>query len=81
MNIVFDLEVRQPCPHARVVYDLFQVMAKYGREVMDRDGWMRPISYATTNRRAGSSSRYAGCRCAIRKTCASANCRSTCKNS
>jgi transposase len=36
MNTAFDLEVRQHCPKARVVYDLFHVVAKYGREVIDR---------------------------------------------
>ena len=36
MNTAFDLEVRQHCPNARVVYDLFHVVAKYGREVIDR---------------------------------------------
>ena len=36
MNTAFDLEVRQQCPNARVVYDLFHVVAKYGREVIDR---------------------------------------------
>lgn len=36
MNTAFDLEVRQHCPHSRVVYDLFQVVAIYGREVIDR---------------------------------------------
>jgi transposase len=36
MNTAFDLEVRQHCPQARVVYDLFHVIAKYGREVIDR---------------------------------------------
>ena len=36
MNTAFDLEVRQHCPQARVVYDLFHVVAKYGREVIDR---------------------------------------------
>ena len=36
MNAAFDLEVRQHCPQARVVYDLFHVVAKYGREVIDR---------------------------------------------
>ena len=29
-------EVRAHCPHATVVYDLFHVVAKYGREVIDR---------------------------------------------
>lgn len=36
MNTAFDLEVKQHCPQARVVYDLFHVIAKYGREVIDR---------------------------------------------
>ena len=36
MNTAFDLEVQQHCRNARVVYDLFHVIAKYGREVIDR---------------------------------------------
>ncbi len=36
MNTAFDLEVKAHCPNARIVYDLFHVVAKYGREVMDR---------------------------------------------
>jgi transposase len=36
MNAAFDLEVRAHCPDAEVVYDLFHVVAKYGREVVDR---------------------------------------------
>ena len=36
MNTAFDLEVRAHCPNALVVYDLFHVIAKYGREVVDR---------------------------------------------
>ena len=36
MNTAYDLEVRQHCPNARVVYDLFHVIAKYGREVIGR---------------------------------------------
>ena len=36
MNTAFDLEVRQHCPKACMVYDLFHVVAKYGREVIDR---------------------------------------------
>jgi transposase len=35
-NSAYDLEVREHCPKAEVVYDLFHVMAKYGREVIDR---------------------------------------------
>ena len=36
MNSAFDREARQHCPNARVVYDLFHVIAKYGRKVIDR---------------------------------------------
>lgn len=36
MNTAFDLEVQLHCRKARVVYDLFHVIAKYGREVIDR---------------------------------------------
>lgn len=36
MNTAFGLEVCRHCPKARVVYDLFHVVAKYGREVIDR---------------------------------------------
>lgn len=36
MSTAYDLEVRQHCPNAEVVYDLFHVVAKYGREVIDR---------------------------------------------
>ena len=36
MNAAYDLEVREHCPNAEVVYDLFHVVAKYGREVVDR---------------------------------------------
>ncbi len=36
MNTGFELEVRARCPNAHVVFDLFHVVAKYGREVIDR---------------------------------------------
>lgn len=36
MNAGYELEVRQHCPHAAIVFDLFHVVAKYGREVIDR---------------------------------------------
>lgn len=36
MNTAFDLEVKQHCPQAEVVYDLFHVVARYGRDVIDR---------------------------------------------
>ena len=36
MNTAMDLEVQHHCTQARVVYDLFHVVAKFGREVIDR---------------------------------------------
>lgn len=36
MDTALDLKVRRHCPQAPMLNDLFQVMAKYGREVIDR---------------------------------------------
>lgn len=36
MNAAYAEEVRMHCPNAQVIYDLFHVIAKYGREVIDR---------------------------------------------
>jgi len=36
MNTAFDLEVQNYCPQAEVVYDLFHVVARFGRDVVDR---------------------------------------------
>ena len=36
MNAAYALEVKAQCPNAEIVYDLFHVVAKYGREVVDR---------------------------------------------
>lgn len=36
MNGAYEEEVRAQCPQAEIVYDLFHVVAKYGREVIDR---------------------------------------------
>jgi transposase len=36
MNGAYAEEVRAQCPNAEIVYDLFHVVAKYGREVIDR---------------------------------------------
>lgn len=36
MNAAYAEEVRARCPNAEIVYDLFHVVAKYGREVIDR---------------------------------------------
>jgi len=32
----FELEVRAHCPQAEIIFDLFHILAKYGREVIDR---------------------------------------------
>lgn len=36
MNGAYEQEVRAQCPQADVVFDLFHVVAKYGKEVIDR---------------------------------------------
>ena len=36
MNAAYEAEVKAWCPRARIVYDLFHVVAKYGHEVIDR---------------------------------------------
>lgn len=36
MSAAFEGEVRSQCPQAEVVFDLFHVVMKYGREVIDR---------------------------------------------
>jgi len=36
MHAAFYLEVQVHCPNAEIVFDLFHVVAKYGREVIDR---------------------------------------------
>jgi transposase len=36
MSAAYAGEVRAHCPNAEIVYDLFHVVAKYGREVVDR---------------------------------------------
>jgi transposase len=36
MNAGYAEEVRAQCPNAKIVYDLFHVVAKYGRQVIDR---------------------------------------------
>lgn len=36
MTTAYELEIKAHCPQAAVVFDLFHVVAKYGREVIDR---------------------------------------------
>lgn len=69
MNTAYDLEVRRQCPNARVVYDLFQVIAKYGREVINRvrvDAASQ-LRHDKPARRGGASARTGYC-CATRRT-------------
>jgi transposase len=51
MNGAYAEEVRAQCPTAAIVYDLFHVVKKYGREVVDR------VRVDETNRLAGRASR------------------------
>ena len=36
MNGVYEEETRAQCPNAKIVFDLFHVVAQYGRHVMVR---------------------------------------------
>jgi transposase len=36
MNAAYEAEVKDQCPQAEIVYDQFHVLAKYGREVIDK---------------------------------------------
>ena len=69
MNGAYEEEVRAQCPQAEIVYDLFHVVAKYGREVIDR------VRVDEANRlrddkprRARWSRAPAGCCCATART-------------
>ncbi|MEO6877029.1 MAG: ISL3 family transposase [Gemmatimonadaceae bacterium] len=60
MSGAFALEVRARCPQAAIVYDLFHVVAKYGREVIDRvrvDETNRIAKAAGPNRRGVRAAR------------------------
>lgn len=48
MNGAYEAEVKAQCPQAEVVYDLFHVVAKYGREVIDK---VRTAEVKRQNRR------------------------------
>ena len=65
MNTAF--EVRQHCPNARVVYDLFHVVAKYGRKVINRVRVDEANGCVTTSRLVRSSSKRDGCYCATHR--------------
>ncbi|KGW85127.1 transposase family protein [Burkholderia pseudomallei MSHR456] len=36
MTTAYVLEIKEQCPQAEIVFDLYHVVAKYGREVIDR---------------------------------------------
>jgi transposase len=38
MNAAYVEDVRHHCPNAEIVYDLFHVVARYGRQVINRVG-------------------------------------------
>lgn len=60
MTTAYELEIKAHCPQAEIVYDLFQVVAKYGREVIDRvrvDQTNR-LQYDRPARKALKSSRW-----------------------
>ena len=54
MNASYELEVTRHCPNAAIVFDLFHVVAKYGREVIDRVRVDR--GQRTARRQAGAAS-------------------------
>ena len=35
-STAFDIEVKEQCPNAVIVFDLFHVLTNYGRKVIDR---------------------------------------------
>lgn len=45
MSVAYEQEVRAHCPQAAIVYDLFHIVAKYGREVIDRSGSTKPTGW------------------------------------
>jgi transposase len=64
MNAGYAEQVRARCPQAEIFYDLFHVVAKYGREVIDR---VR-VDCARIVRRVACRSARAGCCYAIERT-------------
>ncbi len=54
MSAAYENEVRLHCPQADIVFDLFHVVAKYGREVIDR---VR-VDEANRLRQSGRKARY-----------------------
>lgn len=60
MTTAYELEIKVNCPNAEVVYDLFHVVAKYGREVIDRVrvGQANQLRHDKPARRVIKSSRW-----------------------
>lgn len=54
MSAAYEKEVRLHCPQADIVFDLFHIVAKYGREVIDR---VR-VDEANRLRQSGKKARY-----------------------
>ncbi|WP_455003960.1 transposase, partial [Burkholderia pseudomallei] len=49
MTTAYELEIKEQCPQAEIVFDLYHVVAKYGREVIDRVRWIRPTNCDMTS--------------------------------
>ncbi|KGC54840.1 transposase family protein [Burkholderia pseudomallei] len=54
ITTAYELEIKEQCPQAEIVFDLYHVVAKYGREVIDRVRWIRPTNCDMTSRPQGS---------------------------
>jgi transposase len=60
MSEAYALEIRAHCPQAAIVYDLFHVIAKYGRDVIDRVRVDETDRVAPVGLRAGRSTGAGG---------------------
>lgn len=61
MSEAYELETRRHCPQAVIVYDLFHIVAKFGREVIDR------VRVDETNRVARAGGPHDRRTCALRR--------------
>ena len=68
MNTAFGLAVRQHCSKARLVYDIFHVVAKYGREVIDRVRIDEANRLLHDKPARKATNKPDGCYCATRQT-------------
>ncbi len=60
MNTAFDLEVQAHCPNAKIVYDLFHVVAKFTRSWIESES-TKPTNSSKIKKRGNGSSVHAGC--------------------